>query len=216
LNQKVKLLEIGMKRLLITLEGGEGAGKSTLIEGLYSSLSSRGLKVMKTRAPGATAIGQSIRQLLLHRKEMNIVPRCELLLFLADRAQHVDEVIIPALDAQYIVLCDRFNDSTMAYQAKARGFPEDTVKQLCAFASHALVPDLTFYLDIDPKLGLERVQRSGSKDRIESEQLSFHQTIRAAFLEMVQKEPSRFRILNAALTKEQVLNDALKCIDALL
>jgi dTMP kinase len=205
-----------VKRLFITLEGGEGAGKSTLIDGLYSFLSSRGLKVIKTRAPGATAIGQSIRQLLLHREEMHIVPRCELLLFLADRAQHVDEVIMPALDSQHIVLCDRFNDSTMAYQAKARGFPEELVKQLCTFASRSLVPDLTFYLDIDPKLGLERVQRSGSKDRIESEQLSFHQAIRNAFLEMAQQEPRRFRVLDATLTKDQVLNDALRFIHALL
>ncbi len=198
----------------ISFEGGDGAGKTTLIEKVYAALQARGLSVLKTRAPGGTQLGQAIRALLLHSKEMHLAARSELLLFLADRAQHVEEVIVPALKNKAIVLCDRFNDSTVAYQGKARGFGIPLVEELCDFACHHVHPQLTLYLDIDPKLGLSRVQTA--KDRIESEDLLFHQEIRAAYHQIAKKEPARFHLLDASLSPDAVLTQAMALIDARL
>ena len=195
--------------LLVTFEGGDGAGKSTLMSGLYRFLEERGENVIQTRAPGGTSVGEKIRDLLLHA-EKPLSDRCELFLFLADRAQHVKEVIFPALELGKIVLCDRFHDSTIAYQGVARGLDEDFVRSLCLFASQEKQPDLTFYLDISPKIGLERtLKKSGEKDRIESESLSFHEEIRGAFLRIAEKEPERIRVLDATLSKEKLLQQAI-------
>lgn len=202
------------KGCFITFEGGEGAGKSTLIESVEAHLSKLGLTTLKTRAPGGTPLGKEIREWLLHEKERDLDMRAELLLFLADRAQHVREVIQPALEKGLVVLCDRFNDSTMAYQGVARGFPLETVSSFCLFASHALVPDVTFYLDLDPALGLQRREKANGRDRIESEELCFHQKIRKAFQEIAKKEPSRVSVLDASLSKEEVFTCAKEKLDA--
>lgn len=200
--------------MFITFEGGEGAGKTTLIEKILQDLLARKLPALKTRAPGGTKTGEMIRNLLLQKGESPLSKRCELLLFLADRAQHVDEVIEPALKENKIVLCDRFNDSTIAYQGGARGFDEALVKNLCAFASLNLIPDLTFYLDLDPKIGLQRVKRS--KDRIEAEDIAFHENIRQAFHRLAKTEPKRFRILDASRSPDQVFQEAMRHINELL
>ncbi len=203
------------KGLFITFEGGDGAGKSTLIDELYSYLVGCRRNVIQTRAPGGTPVGAKIRQLLLHTHDGPIGERCELLLFLADRAQHVEELIRPALQEGKIVLCDRFNDSTVAYQAQGRGLTAEWVDALCRFACDDLKPDLTFYLDLDPSVGLERVKKAGvAKDRIESETLQFHQSIRRAFQEIVQKEPKRCILIDASHTKEEIFNRAKEEIDA--
>lgn len=205
------------KGIFITFEGGDGAGKTTLIDKLYNYLEKSAKSVLKTRAPGGTQTGKDIRQLLLHTDHASLSKRCELLLFLADRAQHVDEVILPALQRGKIVLCDRFNDSTLAYQGGARGFNEEFVLDLCDFACNGLIPDLTLYLDLDPKIGFERNQRAGlSKDRIESETLKFHQKIRRAFRKIAQKDPKRFIIIDASQSPDEVYNQAKLKIDALL
>ncbi|NGX39746.1 MAG: Thymidylate kinase [Chlamydiae bacterium] len=196
----------------ITFEGGDGAGKSTLIQSLLEALQSLGHDVMQTRAPGGTPAGQTIRELLLHPTDP-LVARAELLLFLADRAQQVEKVILPALDQGKIVLCDRYNDSTLAYQGKARGFPLKEVENLCAFATQSLRPELTLYLDLDPRIGIERVKQSSSKDQIEAEKISFHETIRTAFHELAAADPSRFRIIDASQPKEIVLKESLKQIE---
>ncbi len=205
------------KGLLITFEGGEGAGKTTLIEKVFAYLQSKKHPVVKTRAPGGTPIGLSIRDLLLNQLEHTMSKRCELLLFLSDRAQHVDEFIAPALEKKQIVLCDRFNDSTIAYQSGARGFEEKWVRKLCEFACEKTKPDLTLYLDLDPKIGFARVQKAGmAKDRIESETLRFHQSIRKAFHKIAKKEPKRFLILDASQSPEHVYKQAIEKINALL
>ena len=139
----------------------------------------------------------------LHRQPLST--RTELFLYLADRAEHVDRVIIPELESGSIVLCDRFHDSTVAYQGVGRGFGVEWTTQLCAFASAGLQPDLTFYLDIDPILGLSRVQRS--KDRIEAEDIAFHQKIREAYLAIAKNEPDRFRVIDASRAPEQVYEE---------
>lgn len=200
-----------MKRrgFFLTFEGGEGAGKTTLMAALETTLLQEGFSVLRTREPGGTPLGDAIRQLVLHHKEA-ISPYAELSLFLASRAQHVQEVIKPALERGMLVLCDRFNDSSVAYQGAARGLGVEAVSQFCTFASQGLVPDLTFYLDIDPAVGLARAQSArGSKDRIEEETLSFHQKIRAAYHQIEKREPLRFHRLDGALSPELVYQKAL-------
>lgn len=206
-----------MKGLFITFEGGEGAGKSTLIDRLYEALKAQGRAVLKTRAPGGTRAGEAIRALLLNKEGVALIPRAELLLFLADRAQHVEEVITPALKSGQIVLCDRYNDSTIAYQGIARGLGKEEVQKLCAFATDGLDPHLTFYLDLDPAVGLKRLKQvKEGKDRIEAEKLSFHQKIREAFHQIAKREEKRFRILDASKSPDQVFHQTLEVVDDLL
>ena len=203
------------KGILITFEGGDGAGKSTLIQKVFAELQSKQHPVIRTFAPGATAIGQSIRELLLCPSAVPMSKRCELLLFLSDRAQHVDECILPALQQGKVILCDRFNDSTMAYQSGARGFDPSWVRELCEFACNKVQPDLTFYLDLDPVIGLTRVKKIGAgTDRIESETLEFHQTIRQAFHRIAKLEPQRLIMLDASQSPEHVFQQAIEKMHA--
>lgn len=196
------------KGIFITLEGGDGAGKSTLMQNLYQHLETEGRSVIQTRAPGGTALGAKIRSLLLH-ESLKMEGLSELFLFLADRAQLADEVIRPALDEGKIVLCDRFDDSTVAYQGVARDLDPDFVRGLCSLATKGLEPDLTFYLDIDPEIGLERTyHKSGVKDRMESETLYFHQKIRKAFQDIAVKNPERVHCLDATLSPEILFTKA--------
>lgn len=197
--------------VFISFEGGEGAGKSTLIQKVYDHLLQLGKPVLLTRAPGGTMTGELIRHLLLHHDEKDISSRCELFLFLADRAQHVQEIILPALAQKKIVLCDRFNDSTVAYQGGARGFDLDWVRKLSLFATQDLEPDLTLYLDINPREGLSRVKRS--KDRIEKEDLSFHEKIRASYLFIAKKDPNRFHVLDGSKAPDDVFEQALRLLE---
>ena len=206
-----------MKGVFITFEGGDGAGKTTLIDHLFTTLIDRGLKVLKTRAPGGSKIGEKIRDLVLHTKDAKLSSRTELFLFLADRAQHAEEIILPALNQGYIVLCDRFNDSTVAYQGIGRDFGEKYIKDLCAFASSGLQPTLTLYLDLDPKIGMQRIQKTQvDKDRIESEKTNFHEVIRKAFHKIAQEEPKRFHLLDANRSPDVVYEQALNTINAIL
>lgn len=196
--------------MFITFEGGEGAGKSTLIQKIYDYLVQQSKPVLITRAPGGTTTGELIRHLVLDQSEKEISSRTELFLFLADRAQHTQEVIRPALASQKIVLCDRYNDSTVAYQGCARGFGADWVRKLCLFATQDLEPGCTLYLDIDPQEGLRRVKRT--KDRIEKEEIAFHQKIREAYLSIAKKEPKRFHVLDGSKAPDDVFHQALQLL----
>lgn len=203
------------KGVFITFEGGDGAGKSLLIDRLEQELQKRGLAVLKTRNPGGCLLGTKIRELILHHTEDPATPRCELLLYLADRAQHVQNVLLPALNAGKIVLCDRFNDSTIAYQAAGRGLDLAEIKKLCTFATQGLHPDLTLYLDIDPVIGLGRVHTIGNgHDRLESEKIEFHNAVRAAYLALAKQEPERIHVIDASPSPDDVYNQALTIIDA--
>lgn len=203
--------------MFISIEGGEGAGKSTLIEGLKRSLEELGMKVLVTREPGGTPLGEKLRELLLSKDHaFNIAPSAELLLMLAARAQHIEEVIRPALIQGTIVICDRFNHSTIAYQGAGRGLGIDFVSDFCKQVCGQTVPDRTFYLDIDPEEGLQRTKKldkelskSGESDRIESEKMEFHKKIRDAFVQM-SKEDSRLIPIDATLSIEEVLKQALE------
>ena len=185
-----------MSGLFVTFEGVEGAGKTTQIRLLREALEAAGHNVCVTREPGGDALAEGIRNLLLH---VAMTPRAELLLFLASRAQNVEAIIRPHLAAGGVVLCDRYIDSSVAYQGAARGLGRDTVAHLNTFATRGLIPDLTFLLDLAPEVGLARQQE---RNRMESESLEFHQRVREGFLTEAQNNASRFCILDAALSPD--------------
>lgn len=197
----------------ISFEGGEGAGKTTLINKLKDTLENQGYSVILTREPGGSLLGDAIRDLVLHRdKKMKMCSKAELLLFLSARAQHVEEVIKPALEAGKIVLCDRFYDSSIAYQGYARGLGAKEVEDLCLFATSGLVPDLTFYLDLDPKEGLSRAASDREPDLFEEQKLDFHAKVRAAFKEIAVQNQARIKVIDASKTPENVLTQVLENI----
>jgi dTMP kinase len=209
--------------IFITFEGGEGAGKSSLIEEVARQLASEGYSVVKTREPGSTHLGEHIRSILLNHSSLSVSPYAELCLFLAARAQHIQEVIAPSLEKRKIILCDRYNDSTIAYQGAARGLGLEKVERICNFICQGLQPILTLYLDIDPAVGLSRArgdtpQGAGEHDldRIESEGIPFHSLIREAFREIHEKDPYRFRLLDASQPQEIVTAEAMQSIRPLL
>lgn len=194
----------------VTIEGIEGAGKSTLAEALALHFGGMGCEVVVTREPGGTPIGDAIRRLLLSDgKEMSA--RTELLLFEAARAQHVDELIRPALGRGEVVICDRFADSSLAYQGHARGFSHSGVQALNDFATKAIRPDVTILLDLPAEVGLARQK---GLDRISSEGLAFHESVRKGYLSLAEAEPERIKVIDARDDIETVLRHALQAIAA--
>jgi len=185
----------------ITFEGIEGAGKSTQLGLLRGWMEGAGLPVLTTREPGGTALGAAVRGLLLSPREGAVAPEAELLLYEADRAQHVREVVRPALEAGTHVLCDRFTDSTLAYQAFGRGLDEERVRGLNAWAAGGLVPDLTLLFLPATEEGLRRATAGGG-DRLEGEGVAFHERVRSGFLELARREPGRIRLLAEGSVEE--------------
>ncbi|MCE2453324.1 MAG: dTMP kinase [Nitrospinae bacterium] len=184
-----------MRGRFITFEGVEGCGKSTQMAHLRAWMEGAGLPVLATREPGGTKVGEGIRELLLIPRDEGLDAATELLLYEADRAQHVSEVIRPALEAGTHVLCDRFFDSTTAYQAFGRGLDEEMVLELNRLASGGLVPDLTLLFSVMLEEGLNRARGGSSGDRLEGESLAFHRRVQAGFMALANREPGRFCIL---------------------
>jgi dTMP kinase len=204
----------------ITFEGGDGSGKTTQLKVLENYLRARGRPCLSTREPGGTSLGQLIRQVLLEVGTQSITSPTELFLYLADRAQHIHEVVIPALKQGKIVLCDRHTDSTLAYQGYGRGIDLSLLRSLNDIASEGIKPDLTLLFDCPAEIGLSRtVQRqpqtaSGrNEDRFEREKIEFHERVRAGFLELARAEPNRFRIVDAARSAEEVGQEVKNIID---
>jgi len=199
--------------LFITIEGGEGCGKTSVCERLAEELHKKGYPVMRTREPGGAPLSEHIRSLLLNPKsDMPICEKAELLLFLAARVQHLEESIMPALREGKIVLCERFNDSTIAYQGCARGLGTDYVEQLCDTLFES--PDFTLLLDIDPEEGMRRKKNQTKKfDRIEEENLQFHREVRRGFLYLADESPQRIAVLDAALPLEEVIRSATEALE---
>lgn len=200
----------------ITLEGIEGVGKTTLQKKLANYFQSCALSVLCTREPGGCGLGQRLRHILLD-PTMRPADRTELFLFLADRAQHVQEIIRPALAAKKIVLCDRYVDSTLVYQGDGRGIDRSMLQNLNRLAADGLEPDCTLLLDMDPAPALERArQRDAStqenEGRFESESLAFHTRIREGFLRLADEYPQRIIVLDAAKDPDAVLQQALVCL----
>ena len=205
----------------ITFEGGDGSGKTTQVKALEGYLLAQGRACVTTREPGGTALGKMIRQVLLEVGKQPIASPTELFLYLADRAQHVQEVILPAIEAGKIVLCDRYTDSTLAYQGYGRGIDLKLLRQLNEIANRGVEPDLTLLLDCPVQLGLSRtVQRQsntgsarGREDRFEREEVEFHEKVRAGFLAMARAEPARFRVIDATRPAEQVSREIQSIVE---
>jgi dTMP kinase len=194
----------------ITLEGIEGAGKSSLQRRLAEALAAQGRVVCATREPGGTPLAEEIRTLALGRRPEGMPPTAELLLMFAARAAHVVQRIEPALARGEWVLCDRFTDATRAYQGAGRGLGAATIEALAAVAHPGLTPDLTLLLDLPPHLGLARArQRHANGDRFEDEALEFFARVRSRYLELAQREPGRFRVLDATQSADAVRDAAL-------
>ena len=197
----------------ISFEGGDGTGKTTQVQALNSFLVDNGRGCVVTREPGGTSLGKLIRQVLVEVSDHEISSSTELFLYLADRAQHVNEIIRPAIAGGKVVLCDRFTDSTVAYQGYGRGIDLALLQQLNRLADGGVRPDITFLLDCPVKLGLSRTNKRQSEsgqpreDRFEREKIEFHDKVRAGFLEMAQAEPARFRVIDASRSIEEVWLD---------
>jgi dTMP kinase len=198
---------------LITLEGGEGAGKSTVMDAVRERLASRGIDVVVTREPGGTVLGEAVRELVLDPSRRNLSAESELLLMFAARAQLVRELIRPALDAGQWVLSDRFTDASYAYQGAGRGQPEARIADLERWAA-GITPDLTLLLDLPIAQGLARAGGRGKSDRIELESNDFFERVRAAYRARAAAEPKRFRVIDATQSIDDVRAAACRAIDA--
>ena len=183
------------KGMFITFEGGDGSGKTTQMQILADALTDQRLELVTTREPGGTTLGGQLRDLIQHGQHVS--SKAETLMFAADRAQHVDELIRPALVSGTTVLCDRYIDSSVAYQGAARGLGTGEVRDLSQWATGGLEPDLTILLDIEPRLGLRRATRHGA-DRIEQEGLDFQERVRQEYLHIATQNPGRTRVVDAS------------------
>jgi dTMP kinase len=190
--------------MFITFEGSEGCGKSTQIHSLYLYLHGLGYDVLLTREPGGTKIGEQIRSILNNLENTRMQQRTEILLFQASRAQHVEEVIRPHLERGDIVLCDRFADSTLAYQGYGYQRDLDSVRAIVEFATGGLKPSYTILLDLEVEEGLRRRTEGGELNRLDIYQVDFYQRVRAGYLEMVKAEPQRWIVIDAAQSPEAV------------
>jgi dTMP kinase len=205
---------------LITFEGIDGCGKSTQMRLLGQYLTERGVAVVSTREPGGTELGRKVRSALLDGGAGSVEPLAELLLYAADRAQHVRRVILPALGLGKVVLSDRFYDATTVYQGYARGFDLELVNQLNELATGGLKPDLTLLFDLDVETGLKRTMRRGDgtgvtaagPDRLDQEPVEFHERVRQAYLDIAAREPERFRVIPSAGPVEETFELMIRAV----
>lgn len=199
----------------ITFEGGEGAGKSTVVEELAAWIAtSQGREVIVTREPGGIDIAEKIREIILHPKHRHMDDRTEALLYAAARRQHLMEKVVPALKAGKVVLCDRFIDSSLAYQGHARGIGIESILELNKFAVNEWMPTLTIYLDIPPEVGLKRIRSNLEREvnRLDMETLAFHERVREGYQLLVSRYPNRIRSINANRSLSYVLKEAKQAI----
>lgn len=200
--------------MFITFEGPEGAGKTTQVKLLTEYFHHLGKEVLLTREPGGTTIGREIRVLLLDPKHQDMSFQTELLLYAADRSQHVEEVIKPALLADKTVISDRYFHSTIAYQCYGRGLDRQLIERLNEIAIAGIYPDLTILLDLPPETGLLRVSRRMGKDRIEKEDLAFHERVRQGFLTQARSCPEKMKVISAAQNPEQIFAEIKMLVTA--
>lgn len=198
------------KGMFITVEGPEGAGKTTIIKMLAHRLEAKGYKVLQTREPGGIEIAEQIRNVILDKKNTKMDPRTEALLYAAARRQHLVEKVQPALEAGYLILCDRFIDSSLAYQGYARGLGIDEVYSINRFAIKGMMPKLTLYFDIEPEAGLDRInqQKDREVNRLDLENLEFHRRVREGYLKLLEQYPDRIYKIDASNRVEEVYQQA--------
>lgn len=196
--------------LFVTFEGGEGSGKSTAIKSLVDKLQKEGYEIVLTREPGGTPISEQIRDVILNKGNTAMDPVTEALLYAASRRQHVEEKVRPALKEGKIVLCDRFLDSSLAYQGGARGLGMDLILKINEPAINGLWPDVTIFFDLKPEVGLARINANSNREvnRLDVEKMEFHQKVRASFLELAERYPDRYVIIDASKTPEEVAEEA--------
>ncbi|CAN7605892.1 dTMP kinase [Rossellomorea sp. LjRoot5] len=204
--------------LFITVEGPEGAGKSTILSELYQQLLQDGLDVVQTREPGGISIAEQIREVILNTKNTEMDKRTEALLYAAARRQHLVEKVIPALKEGKIVICDRFIDSSLAYQGNARGIGMEEVMDINQFAIEDKMPDLTLYFDIDPEEGLKRIAKHNGREvnRLDLESMEFHTRVREGYQKLIKQYPDRIRVIDASKSKEAVFTDAYEIVTGYL
>jgi len=200
------------KGIFITLEGGDGAGKTSIMQGLKEWLANQGFQVVTTREPGGIPIAEAIRSVILDRSHTGMEARTEALLYAAARRQHLVEKVVPALLSGAVVLCDRFVDSSLAYQGHARGLGIDEVWEINRFAIEEVMPDITLYMDVDPEIGLARIRRADERelDRLDLESLAFHRKVREGYGLVSARFPERIVTIQADGTQEQVLHQAIE------
>lgn len=205
-----------MTGLFITLEGGDGSGKSTQMGALTEWLQSRGRTVVQAREPGGTDLGLELREIILHRRGY-MAPRAEALLYAADRAHHIATVVRPALERGDVVIQDRYLDSSVAYQGAGRVLDPVEVRNLSLWATEGLLPHLTVLLDLDPAVGRERLDASRTRyDRLEAEEADFHERVRVAYLDLAAAEPERFLVLDATRPVDDLQASIRNRVSALL
>lgn len=202
-----------MKGHFITFEGIEGSGKTTQMAILGHALETRGLPVVRTREPGGTKIGDAIRSLILDSKNQMMDPHTELLLYLASRAQHLKEIILPALAEGKIVLCDRFADATYVYQGYGRGLSKREIERIGRFVTGGLQPDLTLLLDIDVKKGLARLKGREEINRLDRERLEFHEAVREGYLSLAKRNPRRIQVIPTDAGVEEISKIIKEAVD---
>ncbi len=204
--------------LFVTFEGGEGSGKSTAIKSLVDKLQKEGYEIVLTREPGGTPISEQIRDVILNKENTAMDPVTEALLYAASRRQHVEEKVRPALREGKIVLCDRFLDSSLAYQGGARGLGMDLILKINEPAINGLWPDVTIFFDLKPEVGLARINANSNREvnRLDVEKMEFHQKVRASFLELAERYPDRYVIIDASKTPEEVAEEAYDALKAKL
>ncbi len=203
------------KGIFITIEGGEGAGKTTLIERLSEALRQKGLKVMTTREPGGIPIAEQIRTVILDPAHTMMDARTEALLYAAARRQHLVEKVLPALERDFIVICDRFVDSSLAYQGYARGLGMDEVWEINKFAIQDTMPQLTLFMDVSPEVGLSRIMASADRElnRLDLERQSFHERVREGYKQLLERFPERIVPVNADLQPDEVFEEVMQAFD---
>ncbi|MDL0437285.1 MULTISPECIES: dTMP kinase [unclassified Niallia] len=204
--------------IFITMEGPEGAGKTTILEMLYKHYKDKGIKIVKTREPGGIRIAEKIREIILNPDHTEMDGKTEALLYAAARRQHLVEKVIPALAEGSIVLSDRFIDSSLAYQGYARGIGIEEIWKINEFAIGGVMPDLTLYFDLDPELGLARINKSNEREinRLDLEQLDFHKRVQAGYYKVIEKFPERLHKLEASQSIEDVFEQAQQAINQVL
>lgn len=200
--------------MFITLEGPEGSGKTTAVEAAVKELEARGYQIVRTREPGGTPIAEQIRNVILDKENTKMDPRTEALLYAASRRQHLVEKVWPALKEGKIVICDRYLDSSLAYQGGARGLGIDNILNVNMFATDNTFPDLTLLFDITPEEGLKRIAANASREvnRLDLEKLDFHHKVRNTFLELAKRYPERYVIIDASKSREEVAKATLEAI----
>lgn len=204
-----------MRGLFITLEGGDGAGKSTQIRNIKSFFEERGFVVIHTREPGGPRISEKLRDILLDKENSEMDPVTEMLIYAAARAQNVREVVIPAIEEGKVVICDRFTDSSIAYQGYGRGLGE-MVAEVNRRATGGLEPDMTFWLDIDPEIGRERAKNNSEPDRLELEKLDFHYKLYEGYKTLAEQNPERIKRIDASRTPEEMRDEIYGYLEKLL